>query len=112
VALRPLAVMRALENILSNALRYGRRASVRLEICDGMARIRVEDDGPGIPEDRLGDAMKPFVRLDPARNQNEAAGVGLGLAIAADIARRHGGRLVLGRSVRLGGLRADIELAV
>ena len=112
VILRPLAVSRAMENLLTNALRHGRCAAVRLERIGATARIRVEDDGPGIPEDRIDEALKPFAQLDPSRNQNESTGVGLGLAIAADIARRHGGRLALGRSVRLGGLCADLHIAI
>jgi len=111
VELRPYAVRRALENLLNNAVRHGSAVSVRLEDVGPMVRIRVEDDGPGIPDDKLEEALKPFTRLDPARNQNETAGVGLGLAIASDIARKHGGRLALGRSGRLGGLRADLLLA-
>ena len=86
LVLRPRAVGRAIENLLSNAVRYGRSASVRLERIDGVARIRVEDDGPGIPDERLADAVKPFARLDPARNQNDTTGVGLGLAIARRVA--------------------------
>jgi two-component system osmolarity sensor histidine kinase EnvZ len=74
-------------------------------------RIRVEDDGPGIPENRRQEAARPFTRLDPARNQDQGGGVGLGLAIATDIARAHGGVLRLGESERLGGLRADIVIA-
>ena len=73
-------------------------------------RIRVEDDGPGIPEDLRTEALKPFARLDAVRNQNRGGGVGLGLAIAADIAPAHGGVLRLGRSARLGGLQADIVI--
>lgn len=112
IELRPLAVTRALENLLGNAVRYGTCASVRLDVLRGSVRIRVEDDGPGIPADRREEATKPFSRLDPARNQNKSAGVGLGLAIAADIARKHGGRLQLGESARLGGLCADLVLAI
>jgi two-component system osmolarity sensor histidine kinase EnvZ len=112
IDLRPLAVTRALENLLGNAVRYGTCACVRLEQLPGAVRIRVEDDGPGIPEARREDALKPFMRLDPARNQNSTTGVGLGLAIAADIARKHGGRLQLGQSTRLGGLCADLVLAI
>lgn len=111
VPLRPLAVTRATENLLGNAVRYGRRAQVSLALLPDAVRLRVEDDGPGIPPELIDQALKPFARLDPARNQDRAAGVGLGLAIAADIARRHGGRLDLGRSSDLGGLRADLVLA-
>jgi two-component system osmolarity sensor histidine kinase EnvZ len=74
-------------------------------------RFWVEDDGPGIPPDRYEDALSPFVRLDPARNQDDGSGVGLGLAIVADIARTHGGVLRLGVSETLGGLKAELVLA-
>lgn len=110
VPIRPMAVARATENLLSNAARYARTARVSVASTDSQFRIRVEDDGPGIPADRYEDALKPFARLDPARNQDKA-GVGLGLAIAADIARKHGGRLKLGRSADLGGLCADLYVA-
>ncbi|MFN3210226.1 MAG: ATP-binding protein, partial [Roseovarius sp.] len=73
-------------------------------------RIRVEDDGPGIPQTQREEALKPFARLDAARNQNLGTGVGLGLSIAMDIARAHGGTLRLGESERLGGLQADIVI--
>jgi two-component system, OmpR family, osmolarity sensor histidine kinase EnvZ len=111
IPLRPMAVRRAVENLIGNALRYGSRAELSLTISDRMVRISVEDDGPGIPPDRREEAMRPFTRLDPARNQNLGTGVGLGLAIVADIARGHGGVLRLGESARLGGLRADLVLA-
>ncbi|MEM6593252.1 MAG: ATP-binding protein, partial [Pseudomonadota bacterium] len=81
-----------------------------LDILEGSVRFRVEDDGPGIPEDRREEALKPFARLDAARNQNQGSGVGLGLAIAADIARGHGGVLRLGTSQKLGGLSAELVL--
>jgi two-component system osmolarity sensor histidine kinase EnvZ len=110
VPIRPMAVARAIENLLSNAGRYARSARVSVTSLDKQVRIRVEDDGPGIPADRYDDALKPFSRLDPARNQDKA-GVGLGLAIAEDIARKHGGRLKLGRSVDMGGLCADLVVA-
>jgi two-component system osmolarity sensor histidine kinase EnvZ len=70
----------------------------------------VEDDGPGIPADRRTEAMKPFARLDAARNQDKGSGVGLGLAIARDIAQRHGGSLSLRDSADMGGLRVDLVL--
>lgn len=82
-----------------------------MSLTPKMLRIRVEDDGPGIPAEMRAEAVKPFSRLDPARNQNRGTGVGLGLAIVADIARAHGGTLRLGESERLGGLCADIVIA-
>ena len=109
--LRPLAVERALQNLLDNALRYGSRARAELDITDRVVRFTIEDDGPGIPRERREEAMKPFQRLDSARNQNRGTAVGLGLAIASDIARSHGGLLRLGRSAGLGGLRAELVLA-
>jgi len=111
VNLRPVAIRRAVENLISNAVRYGSRAEVSIELTDKSLRIRVEDDGPGIPADRREEAMRPFTRLDSARNQNKGSGVGLGLSIAVDVARAHGGVLRLGESETLGGLRADIVIA-
>ncbi len=110
VILRPLAIRRALENLIGNAVRYGTCAEVSVALTEKALRIRVEDDGPGIPSDQREQAMKPFARLDPSRNQNKGSGVGLGLAIASDIARAHGGVLRLGQSAALGGLRADIVI--
>jgi two-component system osmolarity sensor histidine kinase EnvZ len=113
VPLRPLAVRRALENLIGNALRYGGTlAQVSVALTDRTFRITVEDNGPGIPADKREEAMRPFTRLDPARNQNTGTGVGLGLAIVADIARLHGGVLRLSESPTLGGLRADIVMAL
>ena len=110
-SVRVLSVQRALANLIGNALRYGTNAEVTLGASDTHLSICVEDDGPGIPEDRYGEALRPFSRLDQARNQDRGSGVGLGLAIAADVARSHGGALVLGRSKRLGGLSAELTLA-
>ena len=72
------------------------------------AVITVEDNGPGIPPENYEDAFRPFSRLDASRNQN-VSGVGLGLTIARDTARAHGGDVTLGKS-ELGGLRATIRL--
>jgi two-component system osmolarity sensor histidine kinase EnvZ len=110
VQMRPKAVQRALSNLVSNALRYGRTAVVSVTLLDRALRFTVEDDGPGIPPESRGDAVLPFLRLDTARNQDRGSGVGLGLAIANDIARRHGGTLRLGDSARLGGLQVDLVL--
>lgn len=110
VALRPGGIRRAVENLIGNAMRYGTHADVSVVMTARSLCIRVEDDGPGIPQKDREQAIKPFARLDPARNQNSGTGVGLGLAIAMDIARAHGGTLRLAESERLGGLRADIVI--
>ena len=107
---RPIALRRAVENLIANALRYGSRASVSLSHGERATRITVEDDGPGIPPERREEALRPFTRLDPARNQDRGSGVGLGLAIVLDVARAHGGSLRLGESEELGGLRVDLVL--
>ncbi len=110
VRLRPQAIMRALDNLVGNAVRYGTRAEVSFALTERALRLSVEDDGPGIPRERREEAVLPFTRLDEARNPNGGGGVGLGLSIAADIARSHGGTLRLGDSETLGGLRADLVL--
>ena len=111
INLRGGSIRRAVENLISNAVRYGSRAEVSVVLTEKSLRIRVEDDGPGIPAESREEAIKPFTRLEPARNQNRGTGVGLGLSIVLDVARAHGGTLRLGQSDRLGGLQADIVIA-
>lgn len=111
VSLRPMAIRRALENLIANALRYGSNAQLSVVVSPKAVVFCVEDDGPGIPAEQREDAVRPFTRLDPARNQDRGLGVGLGLAIVEDIARAHGGVLRLGDSGDLGGLKAEIVLA-
>ncbi len=108
----PVALTRALENLLGNATRYGTHARLSLVSEEHSLRLTVEDDGPGIPPELREEALKPFSRLDLARNQDRGPGVGLGLAIAHDVARRHGGTLLLGESADLGGLRVDLVLPI
>ena len=104
------AARRALENLLGNAARHAENTRLHAESSDGMLRLIVEDDGPGIPEDQREAAMRPFTRLDQARNLDDYTGVGLGLAIARDLASIHGGALSLGSSGDLGGLRVEFSL--
>jgi two-component system, OmpR family, osmolarity sensor histidine kinase EnvZ len=108
VELRPLAVKRCLTNLLSNALRYSSRA--RLQAVRGRTSVEiiVDDDGPGIPPERYEDVFRPFYRLDESRNV-DTGGVGLGLTIARDVARSHGGDVSLGNSP-LGGLRVVVRI--
>lgn len=110
VPLRAMAVRRAVENLIGNALRYGNRARLGVVLTPRAVRFCVEDDGPGIPAGQREDAVRPFTRLDPARNQDRGSGVGLGLAIVEDIARAHGGTLRLGTSADMGGLKAEMVL--
>jgi two-component system, OmpR family, osmolarity sensor histidine kinase EnvZ len=108
--LRPMAIRRALDNLIGNAARHAGKVSVSVALTERSARLIVEDDGPGIPKDRRDEALQPFTRLDAARDPNKGGGAGLGLTIAMDVARSHGGTLRLGDS-DLGGLKAEIVLA-
>ena len=99
---------RALANLVDNAVKYGGVARVRVEDDAGVLRISVEDDGPGIPEEALASVVEPYVRLETSRSR-ATGGVGLGLAIARDAARLHGGELEL-RNRDGGGLAATLAL--
>jgi two-component system, OmpR family, osmolarity sensor histidine kinase EnvZ len=111
VLVRPQAIVRALENLVSNAQRFGRRVEVRMIFLERSLRILVEDDGPGIPPERRDEALRPFTRLEEARDPNRGAGVGLGLSIASDTALNHGGALRLSESEALGGLKVELVIA-
>jgi two-component system osmolarity sensor histidine kinase EnvZ len=106
--LRPIAVRRGLANLIANACRHGRHVAVHLAHLDHSVEVTVDDDGPGVPRDRREDVFRPFVRLDPARSP-QAVGVGLGLTIARDVMRSHGGDVLLEDSP-YGGLRARVRL--
>jgi len=110
IAVRRHALKRCLINLIDNALKYGRHADVSVRRAGRSVEIAVEDDGPGIAEDRREEAFRPFHRLDEGRNL-QAGGVGLGLTIARDIARSHGGDILLHEGAR-GGLRAVIRLPI
>ena len=108
---RPLALKRAIVNLVQNALNYGGLARVRLDPpVNGLLTLLVDDDGPGIPEERLEDVFQAFLRLEASRNR-ETGGTGLGLTIARNILRAHGGDVVLENRPE-GGLRAVVSLPV
>ena len=108
VVVRANAFSRLLGNLIGNAFRYARAVHVQAHHTDGMLTVTVDDDGPGIPPDKREHVFKPFVRLDEARNQ-DSSGTGLGLSIARDIARSHGGDIMLDESP-MGGLRAIVRI--
>jgi two-component system, OmpR family, osmolarity sensor histidine kinase EnvZ len=110
VTVRPAAFRRCLGNLVSNAARFARTIMISGHRDHRWLTITVDDDGPGIPAPMREEVFKPFLRLDDARNQDEG-GTGLGLAIARDIARSHGGDILLGDSP-LGGLRATVRVPV
>ncbi len=110
VPLRRDAFRRALTNIVANAQRHANRIDVVLNRRRGRVEILVDDDGPGVPVDKREEVFKPFFRIEASRNV-ETGGIGLGLTIARDILRSHGGDLTLGDSP-LGGLRAVLQLPV
>jgi len=105
---RPLALRRCLTNLVDNAIRYGKRATLRAEEGTDRITIRVLDEGPGIPEEEFEHAFEPFFRGESSRSR-ETGGTGLGLGIARNIARAHGGDLTL-KNRPGGGLEAILTL--
>ena len=110
VPVRRHAFKRAVANLVNNAARFADHVSVTAAKHNGALTVEVEDNGPGIPEDEREHVFRPFYRVDHARNQDSGS-TGLGLAIARDIARIHGGDIVLDQS-RLGGLKAVLKVPV
>ena len=106
---RPVAIKRALSNLVQNAMNYGGAARIALAPPrDGMLAVHVDDDGPGIPPAELERVFEPFHRLEASRNR-ETGGTGLGLPIARNIVRAHGGDVALANRAG-GGLRATVTL--
>lgn len=106
--LRPIALSRALTNLISNSSKYAKGCELSVQTSPNRIEFIVDDSGPGIPPAKRKQAFRAFSRLDDARTQN-IEGVGLGLSIARDIAQAHGGSLILDESPQ-GGLRATISL--
>jgi two-component system, OmpR family, osmolarity sensor histidine kinase EnvZ len=110
VTVKPASFKRCLANLVSNAARHANTISITGHRDHRYLSVTIDDDGPGIPAKMREEVFKPFLRLDDARNQDEG-GTGLGLAIARDIARSHGGDIMLGDSP-MGGLRATVRVPV
>lgn len=101
-------IRRAIRNLIENAVRYGGSARVSLNVEPEYLTVNIDDDGPGIPEERLDEVFEPFVRLEGSRNA-ATGGTGLGLTLARSIAREHGGDVTL-ENRRTGGLRARLRI--
>jgi two-component system osmolarity sensor histidine kinase EnvZ len=108
VPLRPKVFRRCVTNLIENAMRYAEHVSLKAGRRGDLVEITIDDDGPGIPEDLRDDVFKPFFRIDESRNPG-TGGVGLGMTIARDVVRAHGGEIELADSPN-GGLRARIKL--
>ncbi|MCU0836981.1 MAG: ATP-binding protein, partial [Chromatiaceae bacterium] len=105
---RPLALKRCIGNLLNNALRYGGEVEVSAQDSSQSVTLRIADRGPGIPPDAIEKVFEPFFRLEGSRGR-DSGGAGLGLGIARNIARAHGGDLVLMNRPE-GGLVAELKL--
>jgi signal transduction histidine kinase len=110
VICRPVAISRAVANLVDNGIKYGGCARVALESAGDRALITIDDDGPGIPEDQRENVFAPFYRLESSRNR-DTGGVGLGLAVARTTVREHGGDVTM-TAAESGGLRVRLELPV
>jgi two-component system osmolarity sensor histidine kinase EnvZ len=108
VSLRPNAFRRCLTNLIDNAIQYADHVSVRAGQRGDAIEVTIDDDGPGIPEDQFDEVFKPFYRIEGSRNPG-TGGVGLGMTIARDVMRGHGGDIVLGDSPS-GGLRVRLRV--
>ena len=107
---RPLQIKRAIQNIIDNAKRYASKIHIELGVKEEKCIIIIHDNGPGIPEKNYEDVFKPFFTLDPSRNKLKGES-GLGMTIARDIIRSHGGEINLQKSF-MGGLQITIELPI
>ena len=110
--LRINGVKRAIQNIIDNSITYGKKIIIKINKDKNNLVFEFEDDGIGIDEKNYEKAFRPFSRLDESRNQNNHSGVGLGLSIANDVVRMHGGQITLYKSLDLGGLGVRIRIPI
>ncbi len=110
--LRINGVKRAIQNIIDNSITYGKKAIIKINKDKNSLVFEFEDDGVGIDEKNYEKAFRPFSRLDESRNLNNHSGVGLGLSIAKDVVRMHGGQITLYKSLDLGGLGVRIRIPI
>ena len=103
-------IQRCLNNLLDNAINFSKKIKIKQQKIKKSILIYIEDDGPGIPSSEYENVFKPFYKIDKSRNQTKSS-VGLGLSIASDIIRSHGGNIELGKS-EMGGLKIKIVLPV
>ena len=108
INIRPNSIKRCLTNLIDNGLSFGKKVEILSNKTKNNITIIIDDDGPGIAENEYQNVMKPFYRIDKSRGQNKS-GVGLGLSIANDIIRSHGGNISLDKSP-LNGLRVKVSL--
>lgn len=108
VRCRPTSLARSLRNLIENATTYGARARIRISETEQTVQVHIDDDGPGIPEADRERVFQPFVRLETSRNR-DTGGIGLGMAIARDIVRGHGGDILLANRAE-GGLSVTVTL--
>ena len=105
---RPVALRRALSNLIDNAIKYGSSAHIALRREDAQAVVEIDDQGPGIAEEQMELVFRPYYRLEGSRSR-ETGGVGLGLSIARAVVRAEGGEIALSNRPE-GGLRARVTL--
>jgi two-component system osmolarity sensor histidine kinase EnvZ len=103
-------IQRCINNLIDNAIKYGEKVNIELTKSNNNLFIKIEDDGPGIPEQEYENVFKPFYKMDKGRADSKSS-VGLGLSIASDIIKSHGGNIKLNKS-SLNGLSVNIFLPV
>ena len=109
ISCRPVSLKRAFRNLIENAVNYGEQARVSLQASDNKVSIIIEDSGPGIPQERMEKVFEPFFRLESSRNR-DTGGIGLGMAIARNVIRNHGGDIMLENTEC--GLKVEVEVVL